>query len=197
MRGKECHRKNRAKNRGITPAYAGKRILMEKTKRSCKDHPRVCGEKPSGKMSRGLRVGSPPRMRGKGIYPCRVVPDVGITPAYAGKSLCCTASLPQRRDHPRVCGEKSLMLAENPPPGGSPPRMRGKEWSIWTADPAERITPAYAGKSPSFPLAGGPLEDHPRVCGEKSRKPCSFTSCIGITPAYAGKSIVAFWGQRR
>ena len=71
-----------------------------------------------------------------------------------------------------------------------------------------RITPAYAGKS--FP-AGCPRSrsrDHPRVCGEKPRRPPAaavgigspprmrgkedkkepLCGSFGITPAYAGKS---------
>ena len=32
------------------------------------------------------------------------------------------------------------------------------------------ITPAYAGKSDSINLAQGVSRDHPRVCGEKTKK---------------------------
>ena len=34
----------------------------------------------------------------------------GITPAYAGKSIPCTASVPRCRDHPRLCGEKTKKI---------------------------------------------------------------------------------------
>ena len=72
----------------ITPAYAGKRLLICQRIQQCKDHPRVCGEKAGGVIQPAIRVGSPPRMRGKGPD---LPPDVaahGITPAYAGKSTC-------------------------------------------------------------------------------------------------------------
>ena len=50
---------------GITPAYAGKRVLSQRVLKSMEDHPRVCGEKPIS-CSRSVSVlGSPPRMRGK------------------------------------------------------------------------------------------------------------------------------------
>ena len=48
--------------------------------------------------------------------------------------------------------------------------MRGKAtfYSCWVLYP--RITPAYAGKS-AFPIEHiGLVRDHPRVCGEKTKK---------------------------
>ena len=53
------------------------------------------------------------------------------------------------RDHPRVCGEKCGPLRWGPEMPGSPPRMRGKASMILIHVNGERITPAYAGKSPS------------------------------------------------
>ena len=51
---------------------------------------------------------------------------------------------------------------------GSPPRGRGKVSDVLELRTADRITPAWAGKSffPGFRL--GLLKDHPRVGGEKS-----------------------------
>ena len=86
--------------------------------------------------------------------------------------------------------------------------MRGKvvdgdEITICTG-----ITPAYAGKSYEIDALAKSIQDHPRLCGEKV-KICLFGNnpsgspppmrgkgwqvyfkfpCIGITPAYAGKS---------
>ena len=54
---------------GITPAYAGKRILFVAQEQKQQDHPRVCGEKPRRNMINTVALGSPPRMRGKvGLY---------------------------------------------------------------------------------------------------------------------------------
>ena len=70
-----------------------------------------------------------------------------------------------------------------------------------------RITPAYAGKRDSSREKYSSMEDHPRLCGEKSpSNKCSWeksgspppmrgkvdsphikTTNAGITPAYAGK----------
>ena len=46
--------------------------------------------------------------------------------------------------------------------------MRGKGVFQHVQFVIERITPAYAGKSEFLTHAALPLEDHPRLCGEKS-----------------------------
>ena len=72
---------------GITPAYAGKSFRCLLLRRPCRDHPRICGEK--GFLLRPCLAGSgsPPHMRGKGVQASNEVITVGITPAYAGKSV--------------------------------------------------------------------------------------------------------------
>ena len=91
---------------GITPAYAGKSTPFLLPRTSCRDHPRVCGEKYLNMMNEQREKGSPPRMRGKGIVSGWCSQCIGITPAYAGKrkGLDLTTTVPW--DHPRVCGEK-------------------------------------------------------------------------------------------
>ena len=71
---------------GITPAYAGKSLPAFLKKWAKKDHPRVCGEKLFFIVSWYLRLGSPPRMRGKGSFGHCLASSSRITPAYAGKS---------------------------------------------------------------------------------------------------------------
>ena len=65
-------------------------------------------------------------MRGKDSLSRYPLSLVGITPAYAGKSYSLALFLGLHRDHPRVCGEKPQARRPEPPPTGSPPRMRGK-----------------------------------------------------------------------
>ena len=112
-------------------------------------------------------IGSPPRVRGKGVQSCNERVAVGITPAYAGKSWGRARTSSRRRDHPRVCGEKAYSLVMSGSLWGSPPRMRGKAGGGRERHPAEGITPAYAGKSIPARLCLYHLGDHPRVCGEK------------------------------
>ena len=51
---------------GITPAYAGKRGTHSLSGPRRWDHPRVCGEKGMLRLKHSHKLGSPPRMRGKG-----------------------------------------------------------------------------------------------------------------------------------
>ena len=71
-------------------------------------------------------MGSPPRMRGKGIVHVLVPEEFGITPACAGKRADCPTWGCTGWDHPRVCGEKMCIQCSKSIPQGSPPRMRGK-----------------------------------------------------------------------
>ena len=109
-------------------------------------------------------------MRGKGIVPCIQRRFVGITPAYAGKSVELLGFPWSSRDHPRICGEKSFPVLAASLPMGSPPHMRGKATLRLHLRHIFGITPAYAGKS-SFVTSGiMKIGDHPRICGEKTKK---------------------------
>ena len=111
MRGKGSIYEDGVAAGRITPAYAGKRTRWAKRKERMRDHPRVCGEK-SDFLHAGERVaGSPPHMRGKERVDGLGVALGGITPAYAGKSTKRNNARNKGRDHPRVCGEKSLRTA--------------------------------------------------------------------------------------
>ena len=117
------------------------------------------------------------------------------------------------KDHPRLCGEKVNISIPQVLPEGSPPPMRGKELVTYRNGRTTRITPAYAGKSYNAVADTYHPQDHPRLCGEKVElletlefpvgspppmrgKAVEFRGCdnlVGITPAYAGKSITCFW----
>ena len=148
MRGKDATIKFRVPILGITPAYAGKSFLHPRRRHTQKDHPRLCGEKPSASQSRTRSRGSPPPMRGKEDCVYNHVCDEGITPAYAGKSKGLYLHVDVTRDHPRLCGEKQYFLSLVRKYMGSPPPMRGKVRQISDLLFQIRITPAYAGKRP-------------------------------------------------
>ena len=71
------------------------------------DHPRICGEKEDAVLFDAGGKGSPPHMRGKDQVGRHFRRVIGITPAYAGKSML---------TYPHGCGH-----------WGSPPHMRGKD----------------------------------------------------------------------
>ena len=106
MRGKVQRSSCGAESQRITPAYAGKSASAARQTLRQWDHPRVCGEKPICTPDAALILGSPPRMRGKEKGISFPASNVGITPAYAGKSERTAIPSIRHEDHPRVCGEK-------------------------------------------------------------------------------------------
>ena len=146
MRGKVMHRKFQLPADGITPAYAGKRSGMLRRLISCRDHPRLCGEKGNTVHWCETLKGSPPPMRGKEAAAAKKSIDTRITPAYAGKSIICPSGDLVVEDHPRLCGEKAFALSKWIRQLGSPPPMRGKGQTTSVTRVPCRITPAYAGK---------------------------------------------------
>ena len=71
---------------GITPAWAGKRVITGNLLFVFRDHPRVGGEKVDPTGNDWYTQGSPPRGRGKDKAEHLVQHHIGITPAQAGKS---------------------------------------------------------------------------------------------------------------
>ena len=146
VRGKEWYLQGESPAPGITPAYAGKSGWRSCCPGCNRDHPRVCGEKSQPAVRRSCAKGSPPRVRGKGVQSCNERVAVGITPAYAGKSVHRSGLHRTEGDHPRVCGEKIYPLLAIASPLGSPPRVRGKVCDLTIIRVHHGITPAYAGK---------------------------------------------------
>ena len=86
-------------------------------------------------------------MRGKLL---RVVIDgdeLGLIPAYAGKTLGHFSELFLHAAHPRVCGENSVLAWSIWLRIGSSPHMRGKRFSGVLYDAFKGLIPAYAGKT--------------------------------------------------
>ena len=208
-RGKVLGVELHAPANGITPAWAGKRPWMPSGSSSSRDHPRVGGEKSRVMVLPSCRMGSPPRRRGKVKHVLHAVLDVGITPAWAGKSGRSCGQTSASRDHPRMGGEKADIDDDGLHYKGSPPRGRGKGGDIVGGLGCVRITPAWAGKSLFCFTAAVPIQDHPRIGGEKGlgsqvtqlsqgspprrRGKDAVVAVVvrgaGITPAWAGKSI--------
>ena len=155
---------------GSPPRMRGKATTAQAFPTAERDHPRVCGEKRGMQISTPFFQGSPPRMRGKALACAEQRRRPGITPAYAGKRRWSATPGDCGWDHPRVCGEKQLRQLPETRRTGSPPRMRGKASPCRSSSSGRRITPAYAGKSIVHQKAPWCSRDHPRVCGEKTKK---------------------------
>ena len=170
MRGKELLIARHFDDARITPAYAGKRSPEQRKLQGFGDHPRVCGEKVVALVCTTCDMGSPPHVRGKAPILSRSDTEGRITPACAGKSRRRFRLLVQYQDHPRMCGEKKIGVLIRTRPTGSPPHVRGKVGFIVFVQTAIGITPAYAGKRRRSRQFSSRAEDHPRVCGEKTKK---------------------------
>ena len=166
------------------------------------------GEKSMAVFWAAVVLGSPPRGRGKGGRYHVNINQIGITPAWAGKSYQDLSVRGYTQDHPRVGGEKASGMKGMKSWKGSPPRGRGKAHHPGSASGFGGITPAWAGKS--FRIRNSRIRpgDHPRVGGEKSTfarqailsrgsppRGRGKANCYGpprwgsgITPAWAGKS---------
>ena len=88
-----------------------------------------------------------------------------------------------------MCGEKSLIPALPLHVVGSPPRVRGKGPPQLLRCRVEGITPACAGKSLNRFSNHILVWDHPRVCGEKVRRPDIPESARGSPPRVRGKGV--------
>ena len=93
------------------------------------------------------------------------------------------------RDHPRVCGEHSMLNAAANASTGSSPRMRGTPCKRPDRRHGEGIIPAYAGNTVSKHARDIPTGDHPRVCGEHRLHVRTACQSHGIIPAYAGNTL--------
>ena len=127
-------------------------------------------------------------MRGKGWQVGFQHASERITPACAGKSPASGPGCGKTGDHPRVCGEKTRYQNLKTTIQGSPPRVRGKVQPAAAGNPAERITPACAGKRIYDTVRYMGLYDHPRVCGEKFGISCNPSLIGGSPPRVRGKA---------
>ena len=87
MRGKQNSFHMDANGIGLIPAHAGKTGLGGLAATLTGAHPRACGENGALFMSRGIRSGSSPRMRGKQDEGVRGPAEGGLIPAHAGKTF--------------------------------------------------------------------------------------------------------------
>ena len=128
-------------------------------------------------------------MRGKDAFISPYGDIPGITPAHAGKRIGFSAFSGLSGDHPRTCGEKSLMRSLHTGRLGSPPHMRGKVGHCLASNSILGITPAHAGKSILFLVESMDFWDHPRTCGEKDHTYQQGLERMGSPPHMRGKGM--------
>ena len=110
------------------------------------DHPRACGEHNSPFDKPQPPEGSSPRLRGTRPGRGQHGRTHGIIPALAGNTARRRRSMCARWDHPRACGEHSVVVVG--------------------AFSVRGIIPALAGNTADLDLIFTRTPDHPRACGE-------------------------------
>ncbi len=110
MRGKATFHISSIYRTRITPADAGKSVIIKELFKVFKDHPRRCGEKFGHSELQYFTAGSPPQMRGKAFFSFFCSFLSRITPADAGKRIWASTLSTGIMDHPRRCGEKLSLL---------------------------------------------------------------------------------------
>ena len=131
---------------GIIPACAGSTGPRGTPQRHHGDHPRMCGEHPKGLPFLSMSSGSSPHVRGAPAHHERQGQGSGIIPACAGSTAVRSTRRSTSGDHPRMCGEHGLPVAQGTGVDG--------------------IIPACAGSTRLASTNRSRWRDHPRMCGE-------------------------------
>ena len=188
-RGKRSCR-DRLRRRGrLIPAWAGKTPPRAAGTTWSGAHPRVGGENVLPYSAMTAAAGSSPRGRGKPCLLASVLAWRRLIPAWAGKTSISTDSSASRGAHPRVGGENSYVLAYCCASGGSSPRGRGKQVVLVHGQLADRLIPAWAGKTSASSRATRFRPAHPRVGGENRQTATTPRSPAGSSPRGRGKRV--------
>ena len=108
-------------------------------------------------------------------------------PAYAGKTSNIPCGTRRQSEHPRVCGENTLLYFALDLEDGTSPRMRGKRVMGIAAKATGRNIPAYAGKTWRSHSRRRWRPEHPRVCGENATEQTANKYQGGTSPRMRGK----------
>ena len=133
--------------------------------------------------------GTPPRARGRLATWSSSDTSPGNTPAYAGKTQSTHRPTRRRWEHPHVRGEDSQMPAWRRCYRGTPPRARGRLYTLFTLGLLVGNTPACAGKTCPRILTIWGLREHPRVRGEDVNRLTVSVSTGGTPPRARGRRV--------
>ena len=175
----------------LIPAWAGKTQAATAEPTAHAAHPRVGGENGTRRLVHERREGSSPRGRGK-LALWRHVQEHGrLIPAWAGKTSWRSAPRPSTAAHPRVGGENQGSASRVLGVQGSSPRGRGKRQAGRREAHADRLIPAWAGKTCDWRPSTPGTWAHPRVGGENVVAGIRAPGAAGSSPRGRGKRLDA------
>jgi hypothetical protein len=174
------------RQRRVTPARAGSRLIPARPESGGSGHPRSRGEQRSAATERRTSYGSPPLARG--AEQCGLghgaVPRV--TPARAGSRWAESPTRARTAGHPRSRGEQEPPLPVPPVSGGSPPLARGAGRPASARRRPRRVTPARAGSRGAEPPDAEIRAGHPRSRGEQLVSAMILDETCGSPPLARG-----------
>ena len=186
MQGALPSAENHSKHYRIIPADAGSTPRHTRGHPMCRDHPRECGEHRDRIRYGAGDLGSSPRMRGALDLLVDLGARPGIIPADAGSTSGARSCTGSTRDHPRGCGEHSLLWPTGDWANGSSPRMRGARAVYHKAFGRPGIIPADAGSTYIVQEFAEQNGDHPRGCGEHESFQSPVEPTAGSSPRMRG-----------
>ena len=196
VRGKHRRRICACEKNGLIPARAGKTAGHRAASHWSTAHPRACGENDPASCRSAPSAGSSPRVRGKLAVVAGVAANGGLIPARAGKTTPTHPSTAAVAAHPRACGENQLLFDPFGDPGGSSPRVRGKQAPCGSGEHPPRLIPARAGKTRVARDGHRVSPAHPRACGENAAVRQLSGATAGSSPRVRGKRAVVVQGAQ-
>ena len=130
--------------------------------------------------------GPSPRVRGSRPRDAAGTTTGRSIPACAGKPRDYSWSRPNRRVHPRVCGEALSAGVSITHSGGPSPRVRGSQARSGRRARGEGSIPACAGKPTAIRTSTRSSGVHPRVCGEAAHRMPTPLASRGPSPRVRG-----------
>ena len=152
----------------------------------------MCGEHCKAVLLSFMPVGSSPHVRGTLLPKWAQRNGDGIFPACAGNTLVELFDPRLRRDHPRMCGEHTLIFQALLKLRGSSPHVRGTQSASTKSYYRRGIIPACAGNTWTIWKNSSRTRDHPRMCGEHRHLPFLASSLLESSPHVRGTQIRRF-----
>ena len=125
-------------------------------------------------------------MRGTQSGSRSIALQLRIIPAHAGNTLTKLQMILQVWDHPRSCGEHSVIENIEKDEPGSSPLMRGTHLFKKKKQGSRRIIPAHAGNTNRLIKRPGSSPDHRRSCGEHLSRCRKAAALFGSSPLMRG-----------
>ena len=149
------------------PAYAGNACGISTGQVSPPVHPRMRGERSSGKGQPIKEHGSSPHARGTRRAPTRHGSSTRFIPACAGNARVLYRLDGAHPVHPRMRGERSQIRSQQTAGFGSSPHARGTLLGFVHYLRGRRFIPACAGNASVDPVPRPLRAVHPRMRGER------------------------------